>query len=165
MKKKNEATKPESKIDWVLRIKKQAEEYYKSGQSDMYGMCPGCFEAGEKFGNTYLNVNRNHFFYCDKHRVFWPVGSNLFSSWREQTEEDWERNISQLKNYTLINEWYPHDMFNLSTTKELEIKIETLKEENGRLKHQLEEIAKITKWTCPHKECQAEGGGCLLEPS
>ena len=48
-----------------------------------FGVCPVC-----KSDDGYLNVGPNHWFYCAEHRARWFVGSNLFSSWREQTDDE-----------------------------------------------------------------------------
>jgi hypothetical protein len=59
-----------------------------------FGRCPHC-ACGEDQSH-YVNVGRSHFFVCDVHRTFWWIGSNLFSSWRDETEEDWRRNAALL---------------------------------------------------------------------
>jgi hypothetical protein len=48
-----------------------------------FGGCPKC-------GGTdgYVNVGRNHWFICVEHKTKWCVGSNLFSAWRFETEEE-----------------------------------------------------------------------------
>ena len=56
-----------------------------------FGGCPYC---GDTSG--YLNVGRGHIFVCDEHKTAWPIGSNLFSSWREENEEIWENNKNLL---------------------------------------------------------------------
>ena len=56
-----------------------------------FGGCPYC---GDTSG--YLNVGRGHIFVCDEHKTAWPIGSNLFSSWREENEEIWEKNRNML---------------------------------------------------------------------
>lgn len=61
---------------------------------DYFGSCGRC---------GYLNVGRNHWGVCTKNKTFWAIGSNLFSSWKEQTEEEWERNIKELSEYTEIS--------------------------------------------------------------
>ena len=39
----------------------------------------------------FANAGKSHVFYCKKHKKCWSIGSNLFSSWREQTEEERRR--------------------------------------------------------------------------
>ena len=51
-----------------------------------FGACPTCGGC-----DGYLNVGRSHWFYCEKHKVKWCVGSNLFDSWKDQTEEEQRR--------------------------------------------------------------------------
>jgi hypothetical protein len=48
-----------------------------------WGECPVC---GTSEGH--LNVGRSHWFYCKEHKVKWCIGWNLFSTWRDQTEEE-----------------------------------------------------------------------------
>lgn len=62
------------------------------------GVCPEC---GKNDG--YLNIGRDHWFYCRKHRVKWCIGSNLFSSWRRETREEWEENAKRLEGYREID--------------------------------------------------------------
>lgn len=49
---------------------------------DPFGSCPEC---GRRDGC--FNVGRGHWFVCHEHRVCWCVGSNLFSSWKLETED------------------------------------------------------------------------------
>ncbi len=58
---------------------------------DYFGVCPEC---GDYDG--YANVGRSHWFYCTKHKTKWCVGSNLFSDWREQTQEEQIRIYEEL---------------------------------------------------------------------
>ena len=46
----------------------------------------GCPECGKNDG--YLNTGRTHVFMCKTHRTSWIAGSNLFSSWRNETEAE-----------------------------------------------------------------------------
>lgn len=64
---------------------------------DYWGFCPEC---GTNDG--YLNVGRNHWFKCDKCKTKWCVGSNLFSSWQDQTEEEFEHNAELLAGYKTV---------------------------------------------------------------
>jgi hypothetical protein len=65
---------------------------------DYFGRCPQC---GCGF-NAYVNIGRSHWFYCEADKIKTLVGSNLFSSWRYETEADWERNYEKLKDYKEI---------------------------------------------------------------
>jgi hypothetical protein len=70
-------------------------EVVKPKQEDNhFGSCPECGHA-----DRYLNFRRDHWFVCDEHEVRWWVGANLFSSWRYETEQDWEANGQLLVGY------------------------------------------------------------------
>lgn len=71
------------------------------GSFPHFGACPACYaEQGLGVGAPLcLNIKSGHFMVCDTHRVFWFVGSNLFSSWRDETEEMWQRNAQTLDSY------------------------------------------------------------------
>jgi hypothetical protein len=52
--------------------------------SDPYfGVCPICRTA-----DGYANVGRSHWFFCQEHQKKWCAGSNIFSDWRQETEEE-----------------------------------------------------------------------------
>ena len=53
---------------------------------DAFGLCPFCHKQ-----DGFANAGKSHRFFCKEHRVSWPVGSNLFSSWRDETEEEQRR--------------------------------------------------------------------------
>jgi hypothetical protein len=63
-----------------------------------FGWCPQC---GRQDGS--LNIGRAHYFICHAHRTRWPVGSNLFSSWREENETIWKRNHELLLTYREVD--------------------------------------------------------------
>jgi hypothetical protein len=75
-----------------------------------FGGCPECLKT-----DGYLNVQRDHFFVCHEHRVFWYVGSNLFSSYETETRQQWDRNAAVLGGYREVEaarnppEWYAND--------------------------------------------------------
>jgi hypothetical protein len=52
-----------------------------------FGLCPVC-----KKSDGFLNVGKSHVGICTAHQVWWPIGFNLFSSWMDETAEDWDRN-------------------------------------------------------------------------
>jgi hypothetical protein len=57
---------------------------FKNPTPDGYfALCPSCHQC-----DGYLNVGKGHWLFCKAHQVRWYVGSNLFSSWRDQTEEE-----------------------------------------------------------------------------
>ncbi len=63
-------------------------------EPEHFGDCPKC---GRHDG--YLNIGRDHWFVCHKHKVKWCVGSNLFSDWREESKETWAQNEKLLAGY------------------------------------------------------------------
>ena len=70
-------------------------------EDNYFGNCPVCNGPG-----VYRNIGREHYFCCDAHRVFWHVGSNLFSSWQNETEEDWALNRKALSEYREVEEYH-----------------------------------------------------------
>jgi hypothetical protein len=61
---------------------------------DQFGWCPECGKA-----DGFLNIERDHFAYCDAHRTRWFVGANLFSGWRHENEATWDRNRQHIEHY------------------------------------------------------------------
>lgn len=47
-----------------------------------FGLCPHCHKT-----DGWLNIGKEHWLYCVAHRVKWTPGTNLFSSWRNETED------------------------------------------------------------------------------
>lgn len=62
----------------------------KDGEVDYFGGCPVCGEA------AHMNYHKTNLACCLKHKVFWVVGGNLFSSWRNESEDDWHRNKARI---------------------------------------------------------------------
>jgi hypothetical protein len=48
-----------------------------------FGLCPHCHKT-----DGYMNVGRDHWYYCSEHRTKWWIGANLFSVFEEDEEED-----------------------------------------------------------------------------
>jgi hypothetical protein len=69
---------------------------------DHFGTCPHCHKI-----SGILNVGRDHWLYCAEHKVKWHVGSNLFDSWRHQTEDE-QRAIYHSKNFGSYEEVQPN---------------------------------------------------------
>ena len=69
---------------------------------EYFGGCPQCGKS-----DGYLNVSRSHIGVCHEHRTKWPIGANLFSSWKDETEEDWRRNADKLTDYSKVDPIYP----------------------------------------------------------
>jgi hypothetical protein len=62
-----------------------------------FGGCPLCGRT-----DGYMNIRAAHWFVCDNHRTRWFIGTNLFSSWKDETEADWERSRQKLESYTEV---------------------------------------------------------------
>jgi hypothetical protein len=76
----------------------------RSSLRDPNGNCPEC-------GNHsyYLNIGRDHWFYCGRHGLKWCSGSNLYSSWTYETEEAWRDNAEFLSRFREIGLHYISD--------------------------------------------------------
>jgi hypothetical protein len=71
---------------------------------DYWGTCPHCHDY-----DGFINIGRGHWFFCDEHKVRWCVGSNLFSCWRFQTEQE-QRAIYDAKafgSYRDVEPYFP----------------------------------------------------------
>ena len=77
---------------------------------DREHLCRKCLDAGwtvSVFGECQIcnrhdgcrHIWSSHWFYCDTHRVRWSPGSNLLSTWKKQTVEEFEKNVSYLAEY------------------------------------------------------------------
>jgi len=56
-----------------------------------FGLCPVCHKT-----DGYLNIGQSHWFYCKEHKKRWCEGSNLFDSWRDQTEQEQRRRYDEI---------------------------------------------------------------------
>ncbi len=59
-----------------------------------FGSCPECGRS-----DGYRNVGREHWGLCVAHGTKWLFGSNLFSGWRDEGPDVWERNARELSAY------------------------------------------------------------------
>ncbi len=66
------------------------------------GSCPHCGDADVMF-----NIGPDHWVVCHAHKTKWRIGSNLYSSWRDQTEADWTRNSYLLSTYMTVKPIFP----------------------------------------------------------
>lgn len=57
----------------------------------------GCPECGGSDG--YINAGQDHWSVCDTHRTKWWIGSNLFSSWRYESEREKAESAIKLARY------------------------------------------------------------------
>lgn len=78
----------------TLRPKVTTDEYF--------GGCPHC---GQNDG--YLNIGRDHWFRCNRHKTKWWTGSNLFSSWHDEDEGVWTQNRFKLAEYMTVESIHP----------------------------------------------------------
>ena len=69
---------------------------------EYFGGCPHCGGC-----DRYMNVERDHWCVCDGHKTKWCIGSNLFSSWRDESEDVWRENEYRLANYMMVKPIYP----------------------------------------------------------
>lgn len=68
---------------------------------DRFGICPVCGGC-----DHFLNIGRTHWMVCERHRLKWNIGENLFRCWRFETEEDWRRNADTLRGYAEVRAAY-----------------------------------------------------------
>jgi hypothetical protein len=74
-------------------------------QADGYfGLCPHCRNT-----DGYFNAGSSHWFVCDEHKTRWFVGCNLFSSWKDETKEEQERQFYAhgFDKYQIIKPYHP----------------------------------------------------------
>ena len=69
---------------------------------DYWESCPKCHRY-----DVFLNVRKENWVVCHRHKTKWCIGYNLFSGWLYQTEKDWERNRALLATYQLVEPWVP----------------------------------------------------------
>src|SRR5690348_9790733 len=72
------------------------------GDMAHFGVCPTCWHS-----DGFLNVERQHWFVCHVHHVKWHVGSNTFSCWIYENEEDWRKNLELLSTYREVESVTP----------------------------------------------------------
>lgn len=78
---------------------------------DHFGVCPECGRT-----DGFLNVGRNHWFVCHEHTAAWWVGGNLFSSWKDEDEDDWLANEALLLGYVEVEPL--HDLEDIAAVLE-----------------------------------------------
>ena len=69
-----------------------------------FGSCPICRET-----DGYVNIGRGHWFLCTKHKFFWYAGTDLFSSWEDETEQEQRKIFDELglDSFRDITDWGP----------------------------------------------------------
>jgi hypothetical protein len=71
-------------------------------EHEHFGWCPECGGS-----NGHLNIGREHWYHCHRHRTKWCVGSNLFSAWRHENDAIWEANYNHLADYREVDSTTP----------------------------------------------------------
>jgi len=74
--------------------------------TNRFGCCPKCHRF-----DRYLNLHKNHYFVCDRHKAYWHGESDIFPSWTYETEEDWNRNREILASYEEVTPYYRKERF------------------------------------------------------
>jgi hypothetical protein len=64
---------------------------------DPFHGCPKCPES--KGPDAVYNAGRLHRGACHTHRTTWILGSNLFSSWRDETEQQQRERWREIEGY------------------------------------------------------------------
>lgn len=60
-----------------------------------FGTCPKCGRDPDEC----RNIGRDHWGLCRQHKQAWWFGSNIFSSWHDESPDDWRRNAAELAGY------------------------------------------------------------------
>jgi hypothetical protein len=69
----------------------------QESEKGYFGTCPECHaETGEFHDHEYVNIGKAHFAVCEQHRKYWSIGWGLFSSWRDESPEEHEKNRALL---------------------------------------------------------------------
>lgn len=72
------------------------------GDPRYFGGCPECGK-----NNGYLNIWKEHWFYCRRHSTKWCHGVNLFGSHLTETADDWMENLEFLSGFKEVKAVYP----------------------------------------------------------
>jgi hypothetical protein len=78
-------------------IARVSEDHGYQYAVEHFGACPQCLKTDGCY-----HVGRDEWFVCHERKVKWHVGSNLFSCWRDMTEEQFEANFKMLAGYREI---------------------------------------------------------------
>jgi hypothetical protein len=62
------------------------------------GWCPEC-PPGPGDPVTVYNAGRDHWGVCHTHRTRWWIGFNLFSGWRDETEDQQRERLTEIEDY------------------------------------------------------------------
>jgi hypothetical protein len=80
------------------------EKEKKMASAGYFGLCPIC-----KKTDSYVNIGRSQWFFCEEHRVRWCIGSDVFSSWRYETESAQQSHCERIgfDEFTDVEPFYP----------------------------------------------------------
>jgi hypothetical protein len=67
-----------------------------------FGVCPHC-----RCHDGYVNLGREHWFYCKRHRVMWWFGDNVFSSWMHETAEEQRASAERVAGFVVVEPLWP----------------------------------------------------------
>ncbi len=79
-----------------------SETYDRYDLAVVFGGCPEC---GGNDGCR--NAGSNHWSFCEQHRNKWYAGSDLFTSWREETPSEQREAFALIENYHTVDPIYP----------------------------------------------------------
>jgi hypothetical protein len=103
-------------LDWENQVRNaqrilkenESEEAYNESEKayndniPYFGGCPTC---GKNDG--YRNAGRTHVFFCREHRCSWIVGANLFSDWKDESEEEQSRKYREIEDFARVEPLWP----------------------------------------------------------
>lgn len=92
-----------------------------------WGLCPDCRLPM----HCCLNVERGHWAVCHICKTRWWLGSNLFSSWQEQTLSQWEANAQLLQSYREVESLDMELIPDLKADAETDIEFNAFFERSG----------------------------------
>lgn len=58
------------------------------------GCCPVCGKSG-----PFMNIGRDCYGFCQKHKTKWLIYSNLYSAWQNENEIIWDENERFLSDF------------------------------------------------------------------
>lgn len=66
-------------------------------KDNYFGVCPVC-----GWTDGYLNDGPDHWFVCDEDLTKWYIGTNLFSDWKEETDQQRQHSKHLLSGYVRV---------------------------------------------------------------
>jgi hypothetical protein len=77
-------------------------EKIERSERDHFHGCPEC--PPWRGPDDVYNAGRAHLGVCHEHRTSWLLGSNLFDSWRDETEQEQRERYREIEGYTKVEE-------------------------------------------------------------